>query len=965
PPPASPGTGPTTTTDLATATATATATAGGSGSGSGTTLITGGTGTLAQHVATHLASHHGARHLHLLSRQGPHHPEAARLVHELTGLGATVTVTACDTSAPEQLGEVLDHVNGTGHPLTAVIHTAGTLRDTTLTNLTPQDLHATLDPKVDTAWHLHHATRHHPLTHFVLFSAFAGTLGTGGQAGYAAANTFLDALAAYRRAEGLPATALAWGNWNDASGMTAHLTEVDRARMARAGSIGLDTAEGLALLDAALTHPHPSLVPVKLHLPALRSQPRVPAILTALTGAPTRRAAADSGETGASLLDRLAGLGEDERRAALEDLLRTTVAVVLGHATAESIQLGRAFRDLGFDSLTSVELRNRLSTRTGLPLPATLVFDHPTPAAVVAYLAGRLPGRVDRVGSATRAAGAAAVDEPVAIVGMACRYPGGVGNPEELWELLATGTDAIGEFPDDRGWRVDRLYDPRPEHAGTTYAREAGFIAGATDFDATFFGISPREATAMDPQQRLLLETAWEAVERAGIDPTSLRGTPTGVFTGLAFDEYGPRMHEAPEAYEGFMLTGNTTSVASGRIAYVLGLEGPAVTVDTACSSSLVAMHLAAQAIRTGECDLALAGGVTVMATPGMLIEFSRQRGLAPDGRCKPFAAAADGTGWGEGAGLLLLERLSVARERGHRVLAVIRGSAINQDGASNGLTAPHGPSQERVIRQALANAGLTPADVDAVEAHGTGTTLGDPIEAQALLATYGQQRRDDQPLWLGSIKSNIGHTQAAAGAAGVIKMVLALRHGLLPRSLHIDAPTPHVDWDSGNVRLLDQPVAWTANGHPRRGAVSSFGVSGTNAHVILEEPPAVEPAAGPAADPWDGWVSWVLSAKTEPALRAYARRLGAWLAGHEEVTPAQVGDALARRARFPYRAVLVARERDEFVAALAALAEGRPHPVVVTGTGDEDGRTAFCFTGQGSQYPGMGADLYATNPVY
>ncbi|MFJ8577813.1 SDR family NAD(P)-dependent oxidoreductase [Micromonospora sp. NPDC093277] len=932
----------------------------------GTTLITGGTGTLAQHTATHLVTHHAARHLHLLSRHGAHHPDTAHLIHQLTGLGATITVSRCDITDKVRLAEVIDHIDRTGHPLTGVVHTAGILNDTTLTNLTPNSLHATLGPKVDAAWHLHEATRSHPLTHFVLFSAFAGTLGTGGQAGYAAANTFLDGLAEHRRADGLPATALAWGYWNDSSGMTAHLTEVDRARMARAGSLGLDTHEGLALLDAALTHTHPTLAPVKLHRPTLRNQPHLPTILTALAGAPTRRAVAGDGDdAGMPLLDRLAGLGDDERRSALEDLLRTTVAVVLGHATAGSIQLGRAFRDLGFDSLTSVELRNRLSAVTDLQLPATLVFDHPTPAAVVAYLAGRLPGRTGEPTPVTRAVRTSAADEPIAIVGMACRYPGGAGNPEELWELLASGRDAIGEFPTDRGWRLDRLYDPRPEHAGTTYAREAGFIAGATDFDAGFFGISPREATAMDPQQRLLLETAWESIERAGIDPTSLHGTATGVFTGLAFDEYGPRMHEAPETYEGFMLTGNTTSVASGRVAYLLGLEGPAVTVDTACSSSLVAMHLAAQAIRNGECDLALAGGVTVMATPGMLIEFSRQRGLATDGRCKPFAAAADGTGWGEGVGLLLLERLSTAREHGHHVLAVLRGSAVNQDGASNGLTAPNGPAQERVIRQALTNARLTPADVDAVEAHGTGTTLGDPIEAQALLATYGQHRRDDQPLWLGSIKSNIGHTQAAAGVAGVIKMVLALRHGLLPQSLHIDAPSPHVDWTSGNVRLLDEPVEWRRNGHPRRGAVSSFGVSGTNAHVIIEEAPATAPAAAPSADPWDGWVSWVLSAKTEPALRAYAGRLGRWLAEHEEVTPAEVGDALARRARFPYRAVLVARTGDEFAAALAALADGRPHPVVVTGSTGDPGRTAFCFTGQGSQYPGMGADLYTTNPTY
>jgi acyl transferase domain-containing protein len=633
------------------------------------------------------------------------------------------------------------------------------------------------------------------------------------------------------------------------------------------------------------------------------------------------------------LHERLAGLSEAERDRVLVDLVRAEAATVLGYATAGDVDPARAFAELGLTSITAVELRGRLATATGLRLPATLAFDAPTVRAVVDHVQAALSGTSGHTAAVARTA---VDDDPIAIVGMACRFPGGVTSPEELWRLVADEVDAITPFPTGRGWDTDGLYDPDPEASGKTYTRVGGFLHDAGDFDAGFFGISPREALGMDPQQRLLLETTWETLERAGIDPDSLRGSQTGVFVGASWQSYGPRLQDAPDVVEGRLLTGGAPSIMSGRVAYQFGFVGPALTVDTACSSSLVALHLAIQALRSGECDLALAGGVTVMSTPGAFVEFSRQRGLAPDGRCKAFASAADGTDFAEGIGMLAVERLSDARRNGHRVLAVVRGTAVNQDGASNGLTAPNGPSQQRVIRQALANAGLSTSDIDVVEAHGTGTRLGDPIEAEALLATYGQDR--SEPLWLGSLKSNIGHSQHASGVAGIIKVVMAMRHGTMPKTLHVDEPSSAVDWTTGAVELLTEPREWPSTDGTRRAGVSSFGFSGTNAHVIIEvaDQPEETPSEAPALVPW------VVSARTEDALRTRLDQV----AGLSDVDEAW--SLLTTRSLFAHRAVRFGAEQ------------------VVTGVASQgDNRVVFVFPGQGSQWAGMAVDLLDSAPVF
>ncbi|MFJ5954299.1 beta-ketoacyl synthase N-terminal-like domain-containing protein, partial [Streptomyces noursei] len=746
-------------------------------------------------------------------------------------------------------------------------------------------------------------------------------------------------------------------------GMTGSLSDADADRLSRSGVPPLSVAQGLALFDAALTTGDATSVPARLDLPALRTQGEVPPLLRSLIRGRSRRAAAADSAIATGLRERLASLNPVERQEVLLDLVRGQVALVLGHADATDVHPARAFRELGFDSLTSVELRNRLNTVTGLRLPATMVFDYPTIEILVSFILDELLGADAEAAIVRRDDAVAVADDPIVIVGMACRYPGGVTSPDDLWKLVTAGTDAISAFPTNRGWDVESLYHPDPDHLGTSYTRSGGFLHGAGEFDPGFFGMSPREALATDSQQRLLLESSWEAVERAGIDPLSLRGSATGVFAGVMYSDYSA-MLAGPE-FEGFQGSGSSPSLASGRVAYTLGLEGPAVTVDTACSSSLVALHWAMQALRSGECGLALAGGVTVMSTPAVFVDFARQRGLSSDGRCKAFADAADGVGWSEGVGMLVLERQSDAVRNGHEILAVVRGSAVNQDGASNGLTAPNGPSQQRVIRQALASGGLSPADVDVVEAHGTGTTLGDPIEAQALLATYGRDRDADQPLWLGSIKSNIGHTQAAAGVAGIIKMVLAMRHGVLPRTLHVDAPSSHVDWSEGAVELLTDETAWPETGRARRAGVSSFGISGTNAHVILERPEGLRRPVPESTTADPTVVPWVLSGKSQDALRDQAAKLRLSIEDDMDLRLVDVGMALATgRSTFDHRAVVLAADRADAARALTAIAAGEADPAAVTDH-LRTGRRAVLFSGQGSQRLGMGRELYGRFPVF
>ncbi|MGA5566882.1 SDR family NAD(P)-dependent oxidoreductase, partial [Streptomyces platensis] len=953
----------------------------------GTVLVTGGTGALGAHIARWLAAH-GAERLVLTGRRGADVPGVAALCSELRDQGVQITVAGCDLGDRQAVADLVRQIEQDGEPVRAVVHAAGVSALGPLAGAGPEDLAAALGGKVAGAGHLSSVLDPAQLDAVVYFSSISGTWGVADHGAYAAANAVLDARAERGRADGLPVLSVAWGPWAGGGMIADSMHEVLRRR----GVPVLDPDTALTALQQALDHDDTSIAVAEVDWPRFHSvftSVRPSRLLTeipqlAADGNENEDGDGDAGgggddgsdgtvrgSTRSLLAERLAGLDARHRTAVLLDLVREQIAAVLGHDQTAPVDSERPFKELGFDSLTAVELRHRLNRATGLRLSRTVVFDHPSPAALAGYVGAEMTGEEESTAKPSAAPTPVSADaDPIAIVSMACRYPGGVRSPEDLWRLVREGIDAMSAFPTDRGWDLESLYDPDAGRPGSSYVRESGFLRDAGDFDAGFFGISPREALAMDPQQRLLLETSWEVFERAGIDPKSLRGSGTGVYMGVTDQEYGNRLRAAdPGQIEGYLATGAATSVASGRVAYTLGLEGPAVTVDTACSSSLVALHMAVRALRSGECSLAVAGAAMIMADPGPFIGFSRQRGLARDGRCKPFSAAADGFALSEGVGVLLVERLSDARRNGHPVLAVVRGTAINQDGASNGLTAPNGPSQQRVIRAALADAGLSAGQVDVVEAHGTGTSLGDPIEAQALLATYGQEREADRPLWVGSVKSNIGHTQTASGMAGVMKTVLAMRHAELPATLHVDAPSPQVEWSSGAVELLTEARPWTVeDDRPRRAGISAFGISGTNAHVIVEQTEQPEPEQAESAEGGDSasalssdsggvLVPWVVSGRSADALVAQAERLASRVAG-SGLSPVDVGWSLvASRSLFEHRAVVVGSVTDELAVQLRRLT-----PAAVVG---EPGRAVFVFPGQGSQWVGMAVELLDASPVF
>ncbi|QLL05858.1 type I polyketide synthase [Mycobacterium vicinigordonae] len=960
-----------------------------------TYLVTGGLGAIGLEIAGYLASR-GARQLVLTSRRAPSEAAQRRIDAILAEHGCQTRVVAADVANPHDVARLLATVQSELPPLAGVVHAAGEMGTTPLQTLDDAEVERVFAGKVWGAWHLSEATADLRLDFFLCTSSIAAVWGSFGQSAYSAANAFLDALVSRLREQGVPGISVNFGPWMSGLAETTGMADADaRARLEQRGVKALSPADALAgmaeviaassgaapdaghgvvaRIDWARFLPLYQLGGKRAFLSELERE--VPESVTAPA------ALGSSGTT--RLVEQLTAAPVQQRKKILVEFLRDVVAEVT-RIDGSEIREEAGFFDLGMDSLMAVELRRRVEQAVGTQLPATLAMDHPRLIDVADYLLGD----VLNLGTQPSAAAAparpvsltsTAADEPIAIVAVACRFPGSP-DPDAYWDLLSGGVDAIREIPDDR-FDIDEFYDPDPETPGKIYSRNGGYLEGIDGFDPEFFGISPREAVWMDPQQRLMLEIVWEGLERAGYSPAALRGSRSGIFVGVAANEYSHLLsRDSVETIEAHFITGNALNAIAGRVAFALGLEGPAVAVDTACSSSLVAVHQACQALHSGDCDLALAGGVNVLLSPASIVAASRARMLSPDGRCKTFDAAADGYVRSEGCGILVLKRLSDAERDGDRICAVIRGSAVNQDGASSGLTVPNGGAQQRLISAALARAGFSGGDVDYLEAHGTGTALGDPIEVQAAAAVYGAGREPDRPLLLGSVKTNIGHLESAAGVAGLIKVVMSLQHEMLPQILHFEKPSPHIPWESLPVQVVDHATPWQANGRPRRAGVSSFGFTGTNAHVLIEEaPPRLATDDAYSVDDGESDDSGAteaqtsasvdvlpLSARSSEALTALAQRYSDWLDAHPKVDIADVCfTAGAGRSQFEHRAALVVDSVQGARELLAELTENRLRPGVVRGECTDRPTTAWLFTGQGSQYPGMARELFDAEPVF
>jgi len=935
-------------------------------------LITGGMGALGLKVAEWLVEK-GARHLVLVGRRAPSAATAA-VIQKLEAEGTRLMTVAADVASAEDVQRMLQEISQAGlPPLRGIIHAAGVLEDGVLLQQNWPRFAKVFAPKVFGAWNLHTATLGMALDFFVLFSSTSALLGAAGQGNYAAANAFLDGLAHYRRALGLPALSVDWGPWAEV-GMAANLGSKEQQRLANQGMGMIAPRQGLQILEELLGRDEAQIGVLPVHWRKFLMQfapGKVPPVLRAIAGErasrPPEKAAAPVSTN--EFQQRLEAAQPAERPGLMLAHLRALVGRVLGLHSPEAIALQQPLQELGMDSLMAVELRNAIGNSVGRELPATLLYDYPTVKALADFLLEKVFVFSAAPAPSKAESKAVAADEPIAIIGLGCRFPGGADNVESFWELLQQGREGVIEVPADR-WNIEEYYDPNPDTPGKMYVRKGGFLPEVDKFDARFFGITPREAVSMDPQQRLLLEVTWEALEHAGLVPETIMGSLTAVFIGISGTDYSQLLlkHTDVTGIDAYAGTGNAFSVAAGRVSYTFGLQGPSLAVDTACSSSLVSVHLACNSLRRGECDLALAGGVNLILTPEATINFSRARMLAADGRCKTFDAAADGYVRGEGCGMIVLKRLSQALADGDKIFAIIRGSAVNQDGRSNGLTAPNGPAQEAVIRAALANAGVAPHEIDYVEAHGTGTALGDPIEVRALGNVMREGRDASHPLIIGSVKTNFGHLESAAGIAGLIKTVLALMHREIPAHLHFTKLNPHISLAEIPAQIPTSALPWPANGKPRLAGVSSFGFSGTNAHVILQEAPvAPEPGEGERraeGASTDGLLC--LSAKTPESLAALAQRYENFISRHGELDLNELCQAAAtRRSHFEHRAAIVAGNREQLQHGLAELAAGKSSPAVITGHAHEAPKIAFLFTGQGSQYRGMGRQLYESQPVF